>query len=139
MMKLRVLPAFMLGAALMVFSAACNDGNDRNALENTYKESLAAVNSNNGGKSYDLLSKRCRDRVQEDDWEQGIKRANAALGQGKLEVASFEVVSMQGNEAVVRSSAKAKDAPPDLSVPTSPREYRMVKEDGKWRIDDCNV
>ena len=134
---LAVAGAVLLVAALLLVAGACDKDNDKDDMRDSYKASLEAVNKNDGGKSYDLLSKACRDSIKKEDWEQGIKRANAALGKGKLEVGSFEVLSQRGNEASVRGSAKAKDAPPDLTIPTAPRDFRMLKEGGTWRIDDC--
>ena len=124
-------------AVLLLSAAACGDENDADAMRDTYKSSLAAVNNNDGAKSYELLSKACRDSISKEQWANQIERANAALGKGKLEVDTFEVVAQRGTEATVRSNARAKDAPPDLSIPSAPREYRMLKEGGDWRLDDC--
>jgi hypothetical protein len=128
----------LVAAAVLLLSVtACDNENDTDAMRDAYQASLAAVNGNDGGKSYDLLSKACRDRISKEQWSQGIERAHAALGKGKLEVDTFEVVAQRGTEATVRSSARAKDAPPDLTLPSAPRESRMLKEGDDWRLDDC--
>ncbi|WP_326594937.1 hypothetical protein [Streptomyces sp. NBC_01803] len=125
-------------AAALAFTAACG-GSDDGGGENGGEEEAAALEQavrdhteayfTDPAAAYAMLSERCADELDEDEYTAQLEQFAADLGQ--LSVETFSVDEIDGDEAHVTYTVGVPMI--DGGLVGQP----WVREDGEWRYDAC--
>jgi hypothetical protein len=111
---------------LALLLAACS-GNDTPEIEPAVRAYSDAYLAGDGDTAFALLTSRCQDRTDQEEFQLSAAAGKAQYGAAKM--TSFEVVEQSGNLARVTYEY-------DQSAINQTQEPWAL-EDGEWRNDDC--
>lgn len=133
--------AIIAFAAVFAF-VACGGDNDREQAISQTVEGFYLAMAEDPPKAYTYLSQECKDRVSFFQFAAGLSVIDGIFGDAEPEVTELEIVARDGDElqaefeVVIRSDGE--EIPLALGLgdqgPT-----RFVKEDGRWRLDECAI
>ena len=133
--------AIVILATVLLFVACGDDSEREQAVSQTVEGFFLAI-AEDPPKAYTLLSQECKDRVSFFQFAAGLSFLEGILGESEPEVSDLEIVARDGDElqaefeVVIRSDGEEIPLTQGLGDqgPTS-----FVKEDGRWRFDDCGI
>jgi len=121
-------PALVL---LLVIGAAGCGGNDKKDAEQTVRDFITATNKRDADKlCNDLLSK---DFIEQATGATGDKAKSSCKQQFKL-FRGLNLKLIRINKTKINGSKATVDTVIDSQDQPQPRVFRLVKEDGRWRL-----
>ncbi len=131
---------------LALLASACGGGDsdlggDPEAeIERDVKAFAEAVSDGEMARAYSYLSEECKESISLSQFMGSMMLANVFLGEDwEIEITDVEVVERDGDRAVVNTTAqfKVEGQPLDSENVEDDGPQTLVREDGKWRIADC--
>src|SRR4051794_17730332 len=111
--------------------AACGGGNDKQEAEQTVRDFVKATNTRDAAKlCNDLLSK---DFIEQATGATGDKAKSTCKQQFKL-FRGLNLKLIRINKTKINGSKATVDTVIDSQDQPQPRVFRLVKEDGRWRL-----
>jgi hypothetical protein len=131
-----------------VLASACGGGDGapsgagdaQSEIERDVRAFALALSDNEMPNAYTYLSKDCKETVSLDDFMGSMLLARAFIGEDwELEITGVDILEHEGDRAVIQATAVFRvDGEEIESEETEEDEPETwVREDGKWRITDC--
>ena len=149
MLRLRALAALALGAAVILFAAACGGGDGQarteEGLKRAAREAAEGLFKGDYRKWYDSYAKECRDQVDFKEFESTTRLGVVFIEQlagvklKDFKVAGVEVRNFTKDGAEVAVTIEAPKAAEGFEDFAGAGEFEPWKwEDGRWVAADCS-
>ncbi len=132
---------------LAALASACGDGEGgplgttdaKTEIERDVRAFAEALSQNEIAKAYTFLSEGCREETSLEDFMGSMLFARAFIGEDwEIEITGVDVLEYEGDRAVVTlRSVLMVDGEEVEAAEGEEEPETLVREDGKWRITDC--
>ena len=140
---MRAIAIVLLALAVAIPAAACGGGGGQAGPEDAVRDFVRAVDRDKPSEMYEHLSEECRQQVTLEEFMAGWGLALVLYsGIGQLKAENVEVVARDEHTATVNFDwvmrIRGEDVRmPGFLMPGGKEGLPMVKEDGQWRLNNC--
>ena len=119
-------------AAVMI---ACR-ADDESEVRKTLQEFFQAMNDGDTTAAYSFISDGCKANQSLSAFTDGVESAEH-FGKGEVEISNIRIIELAGDRALVDADVTITSTGEEFSMAEEQQPAKLVKEDGQWRIVDC--
>ncbi len=123
-------------AVLIACGSNGGDDDDEARIRETLQGFVQALNDSDFAAAYSYFSEGCKASQSFSEFTDGVESAED-FGLSKVEISNIRIIELADGRALIDAVVTVIDTGEEFSIAEDQQPGKLVKEDGQWRIVDC--